>query len=820
MSEQTDQPGRMPGNDELLPAAIIRLDQQGLDGADTREEPRTVSDSKSREHTPSGVTSTPVRDSTSDSALDPQDLPTEEPQTVTDSKSREHTPSGVTSTPVRDSTSDSALDPQDPPAEEPQAVTDSKSREHTSSGVTSSPVRDSASDSALDPQNPSNASSQAPAVVFTEVSAEVSAEPQFNQYPFETTHQLFGHNPVDFAGQFNFVATVPPDVFTFNHHPYNTTNMGWPFDLSGAPNMGEFERFEKASIEELLQPSSIPFASVAEMRPAAREGVVMISNIPYSVTRQEVASFLGRSATLLPSTQGCPIHIIMERSTGKTMDCYVEFATVKDAQDTVDRINRTYDAGSAPRMGSRHVDLELSTPAKLLKATFPRAKCISWEDGNPVQLVNKDPWSTGFDGFLTDEELFCLTRHAEQPHRSAFANKVPQRAYESFVSTIWKFPWHATHLYTVHHRNALFKTLGALIRALSERIQKTNTVGLDIRLLHELVHAGISCPAFNPRMKYCFAWWSNDQGAIESLDHDWCLYFPFDTLTYVPGHTTATYQYYAYVMSHGSVLRTENDGLPNKHTLPELERIFGRVWFEWDNDVARKKVFKDAIIYDASVLRKFIITGFQQLHRRQSSVSTIGTAPDSSPTQSIASVDSQRTISVSHNPSVNPGPAYEESSIVPASSNMPSSFPEYGNTSNVPGNPHGSSQRLDADRVLSDTTPTHRSHASIPPYRPPHQRPADSTTPRNQSFNWRMPQTQEAHAAGSTQSQAVVQSVYRAPHPTAHNVRSSSDPFGPVPSTAASSHRSRSDATRLSNIDRRAFDELRAAGHGPRPAKK
>ncbi|MDM8655485.1 hypothetical protein QU960_25870, partial [Escherichia coli] len=106
-----------------------------------------------------------------------------------------------------------------------------------------------------------------------------------------------------------------------------------------------------------------------------------------------------------------------------TMDCYVEFATVKDAQDTVDRINRTYDAGSAPRMGSRHVDLELSTPAKLLKATFPRAKCISWEDGNPVQLVNKDPWSTGFDGFLTDEELFCLTRHAEQPHRVCLSSR-------------------------------------------------------------------------------------------------------------------------------------------------------------------------------------------------------------------------------------------------------------------------------------------------------------------------------------------------------------------------------------------------------------
>ncbi|CAG8890419.1 unnamed protein product [Penicillium egyptiacum] len=541
----------------------------------------------------------------------------------------------------------------------------------------------------------------------------------------------------------------------------------------------------------------------------------MISNIPYTVTRQEVASFLGRSANLLPSSQGCPIHIIMERSTGKTMDCYVEFPTKKDAEDTVGRINRAYDAGSAPRMGSRHVDIELSTPAKLLKAAFPRAKCISWEGGQPVQLVNKDSWSTGFDGFLTDEELFCLTRHAEQPHRSAFASKVPQRCYESFITTLWKFPWHATHLYTVHHRNALFKTLVALIKTLVERMQKVNTVGLDIRLLNELVHAGICCPAFNPRMKYCFAWYSKDQRGIESLDHDWCLYFPFDTLTYVPGQSSAAIQFYAYVMSNGSVLRTENDGLPNKHTHPEIERIFGRFWFEWEDDVARNMVFKDAIIYEASVLRKFIITGFQQLHRRKSSVSTIGTAPGSSPTHSLASVDSQRTISQSHTGSVNPSPAPQESSTASAASNR---LREHGNNWNVPGNSRDISQRLDADQYLLDT-PTHRPRASIPPYIPPHQR-SDSAKPRKQSVTWRMPQTQEAPAVDSTQGQAEIRPVYRAPHTTAQNVRSSSDPFGPVPSIAPSSHRSRSDAARLSNLDRRVFDELRAAGCGTRSAKK
>lgn len=76
----------------------------------------------------------------------------------------------------------------------------------------------------------------------------------------------------------------------------------------------------------------------------------------------------------------------------------------------------------------------------------------------------------------------------------------------------------------------------SMIKALVDRIRKQKTVGLDARLLQELVQTGIACPAFNPRMKYCFAWWSENPAIIQSLDHDWCLYFPFDTLNYVPGH--------------------------------------------------------------------------------------------------------------------------------------------------------------------------------------------------------------------------------------------------------------------------------------------
>ncbi|KAJ5952900.1 Nucleotide-binding alpha-beta plait [Penicillium vulpinum] len=629
-----------------------------------------------------------------------------------------------------------------------------------------------------------------------QVDSALDHQTQVNQsqayhIPLESIPPRIYHNPLGLAPQWYKTRILEPDFSTFDG-----INMGWPFQPGEVPNNGDFERFESSSIEELLQPCSIPFGSIAEMHTPSRNGVLMISNIPYTVTRQEVTSFIGRSANLLPSSQGCPIHIIMERSTGKTMDCYVEFRNIKDAEDTVKRINHTYDAGSTPRMGNRHVDIELSTPAKLHKAIFPRAKCISWENGKPVQLVNKDEWSTGFDGFLTDEELFCLVRHAEQPHRSVFASKVPQRCYESFITTVWKFPWHATHLYTVHHRNAIFKTLGTLIKTLADRMQKSNTVGLDVRLLSELVHAGIHCPGFNPRMKYCFAWWSRDINAIAIMDHDWCLYFPFDSLVYIPGHGPAAIQFYAYIMSNGSVLRTESDGLINKHTHPEIEQIFGKFWFEWDDNVARNKVFRDAINYEATVLRKFIITGFQQLHKRKSSISTIGTAPGSSPTHSVTSVDSERTISASRGASVDPSRASRETSIGQA-----------GNNRNVPGTSRVSSQRIDE---YPPDTPTPRPRASAAPYRPPHQRdPSVATKPRN--FSWRLSQSEEVPVAGSTHGQSPIRPIYHAPHQTAQNVRSSSDPFGPVPPVPRTGHRSRSDATRLSNVDHKAFDEIRAA---------
>lgn len=141
------------------------------------------------------------------------------------------------------------------------------------------------------------------------------------------------------------------------------------------------------------------------------------------------------------------------------MDCYVEFQTKADAEAAVAKVNRIYETGRIPRLGSRHVDVEVSSQDALLKDLFPRAKQIIWRNGTPVLGPNDDPYSTGFQGFFTHEEIFLLIRHAENPQRVCFALTTPScqefllkainpqspfsmkclwRAYECTISTLKK----------------------------------------------------------------------------------------------------------------------------------------------------------------------------------------------------------------------------------------------------------------------------------------------------------------------------------------------------------------------------------------------
>lgn len=140
--------------------------------------------------------------------------------------------------------------------------------------------------------------------------------------------------------------------------------------------------------------------------------------IPYAVTKSEIEHFLGKNASMIAhNEQGCSIHIIMERPTSKTMDCYVELMTHDAAVDAFQKHENLVMSGKHPRVGTRHVDVLISSQDELLKAIFPRARGLVWESGVPHKTENHDPYSAGFQGFFTREEMIGMYRHAETPQR-------------------------------------------------------------------------------------------------------------------------------------------------------------------------------------------------------------------------------------------------------------------------------------------------------------------------------------------------------------------------------------------------------------------
>lgn len=131
-----------------------------------------------------------------------------------------------------------------------------------------------------------------------------------------------------------------------------------------------------------------------------------------------MVTFFGRNAKLVTPEFGSPIHIIMDRSTGKTNDCYVEFFSTGDAQAAVNKLHlrgHQLKLGNAPN--DRIVTVEMSSQDVLLKELFPRAKNVLWKDGKPTVEEPDEPFNTGFKTFITGEEMVMLVRHAEQPHR-------------------------------------------------------------------------------------------------------------------------------------------------------------------------------------------------------------------------------------------------------------------------------------------------------------------------------------------------------------------------------------------------------------------
>ncbi|KAJ5731606.1 uncharacterized protein N7483_006114 [Penicillium malachiteum] len=385
---------------------------------------------------------------------------------------------------------------------------------------------------------------------------------------------------------------------------------------SSAAHSAVITEFQQATLEGLINLKPIGTA-IRRSHPRVR-GVIGIEQIPYTITRSELKQEISARYAV---ADGFPVHVIMERSTGKTMNCYIETANPGVAAEAV----RASNSGEVVHsIRSRRVELTLSNQGELMKAVFPNAKCVDWSsEGEPTvrQPRPDEVYSTGFTGFFADEELRCLSSYAEFPKCNNFTKRVLQRTFESLLSAVSKYPWHRTELYTVRERNNIFETMRFMLELLIYKISRPQQeIGLDMALVGDIIDVGLRCPAFNPRMKYCLI----EFGGRIHLDETWrrlspeaLAYFPFDTLTWVKKDPSGL-QFYGGLIADGEIPPTDETaqvGLinhwANGHNLLEP---YGHQWYEWDVDKINSEwKYENSIIYEEGLLHKLIKSGYNQV---------------------------------------------------------------------------------------------------------------------------------------------------------------------------------------------------------------
>ncbi|KAK4153719.1 hypothetical protein C8A00DRAFT_15075 [Chaetomidium leptoderma] len=249
-----------------------------------------------------------------------------------------------------------------------------------------------------------------------------------------------------------------------------------------------------------LDSQNFPFIESTIQAAPVGHGVVKIRNIPFGTKRAEIIAFLGRNSKILNDNQE-PVHIIMERVSSKTQDCYVEFMTAQDAVRAVDRHRDNVQRGRPSRLGERPVEVLLSSQAALMQDLFPLAAGVWWDNGKPIiqAPIDGQPWKT-FKGFVTEEEMTMLVKHVEIPQRSPYSKECPQRPYECMISTIKKLPWYMSDRITLRQRHSIYEATVKLIGLLKQALQRNDRnheTMLNGQLMKRLVTAAMLCPGFS-----------------------------------------------------------------------------------------------------------------------------------------------------------------------------------------------------------------------------------------------------------------------------------------------------------------------------------
>ncbi|CAG8447809.1 11671_t:CDS:10 [Scutellospora calospora] len=233
------------------------------------------------------------------------------------------------------------------------------------------------------------------------------------------------------------------------------------------------------------RPQQIQFGDLSKLATAFNWPVVKLTNIPWDVSLKEIKTFL--SAFKLPnvSLYAQCIHIIMDRTSGKTLsEAYIELATPAEAHRAVDTRNMK------PLKG-RLVSCMRSSQEDLMRAVFPKWK--GEFSGCDAVVTSEMLQSTPHVPFITREEMnSLLVLH--------FSRKCAERPFENIISVLVKFPFHQGNLYTTLQRDLLFEMLKLAIESLKIHLSKEYH-RIDDTLLERMMRAGIMTPVFTERQK-------------------------------------------------------------------------------------------------------------------------------------------------------------------------------------------------------------------------------------------------------------------------------------------------------------------------------
>ncbi|KAI9254843.1 hypothetical protein BY458DRAFT_579830 [Sporodiniella umbellata] len=227
-----------------------------------------------------------------------------------------------------------------------------------------------------------------------------------------------------------------------------------------------------------------------------------LKNIPWDASQNDIRHFFSHCRLPSSSTYAQPIHILMDRTTGKTLsDAYVEFATVADLWHAIEtRQERS--------LKGRSITITECTQDELLSVVFPkwRGQFQNKLAIPPTQDVVKTMSTAAGGGshsgcppFITREEINSLLVVCKN-YKLHFSRKCAERPFENIITVITKYPWHQPHLITTIHRDHIYELLKLSIESLKIHLSK-DYIQIESTLLERLVFAGIICPAFTERQK-------------------------------------------------------------------------------------------------------------------------------------------------------------------------------------------------------------------------------------------------------------------------------------------------------------------------------